>query len=66
MIKVVKRGRRKETAIKECIFCRSTLQFSMEDIKTAYQYNEGYNYIICPVCNNTIDIDIDKAFPWED
>ena len=66
MIKVVKRGKRKEIAIKECIFCRSTLQFSMEDVQAAYQYNDCYNYITCPVCGNTIDIDIGKTFPWED
>lgn len=65
MIKVIKRGKRKENAIKECIFCHSTLQFSMEDVQIEYQYNECYNYIICPICHNTIDVDIDKTFPWE-
>lgn len=49
------------TATKEitCKYCKSILAWSREDAK----YNtDGVAYIICPLCNTTMRVDIDSLY----
>lgn len=55
MIKVIKG---KELRQKTCANCRSLLSYEREDIRHKEIYmNEFVDYIICPECNKTIQVD---------
>lgn len=51
MIKIIKRGSRTKIT---CENCGSLLMYESEDVKRDYQ--RQFEFIICPVCNEKIEI----------
>ena len=66
MIKVIRKGKRKEIAQIKCLCCRSILEYGLEDVKKEQQYNDINYYITCPICGNTLTVTPSSDFPWEE
>lgn len=58
MIKIIKRGSRTKIL---CENCGSLLMYEDEDVKK--DYRRHIEYIICPVCNETIEIRAEREMP---
>lgn len=59
-MKILKIGKKKKNIFREkCKICKSKLEFTMEDI-----YKALYPYIVCPVCENTFELNKKNRFQF--
>ena len=66
MIKIIKKGNCRQTATFTCPICSTVFSFEKSDVKctTSDCIFGAVDTIDCPVCNKTIEVIIDDAFPW--
>lgn len=58
-MKVLKEGVVSKLINLNCLRCESLLEISRKDLIKSPEYID-YEYIICPVCNNRIQVDSSK------
>ena len=64
-MKIIRRGKKNETARITCGTCGSILEIEPTDI-IREQRNPGlYDVVQCPVCERKIDVNPDDLFRWE-
>ena len=64
MIKVIRRGHRKEAVRFTCKNCYSVLEAKLEDVKYEEHYPDSRDYIVCPVCGRDINVNLND-WAWE-
>ena len=64
-MKVIRRGKKNETARITCGICGSLLEIMQEDIQREQRGPHMYDIVQCPVCEHKMDVHPDQLFTWE-
>lgn len=63
MVEVIRRAEKQKV---ECNRCKALLAYTYEDVKTNHSQRDYYTYIVCPDCNNRIEVKANYQTPfWE-